>query len=62
MGWAWSMIARDEKCVLILIGKPEGERPLRRPWRRWEDDSRMELMEIGWKVVNWMHLAQNSNQ
>jgi hypothetical protein len=52
MGWAWSMIARDEKCVLILIGKPEGERPLRRPWRRWEDDIKIYFRETGSEIVD----------
>jgi hypothetical protein len=39
----------------ILIGKPEGRRPLRRPRYRWEDN-------IEWEVVDWMHLAQSRNQ
>jgi hypothetical protein len=33
---------------LILVGKPEGKRPLGRPRRRWEDDIRIDLREIGW--------------
>jgi hypothetical protein len=37
----------------ILIGKPEGERPLRRPRRRWEDNVR----EIGREGTDWIHLA-----
>jgi hypothetical protein len=45
----------------ILVEKPEGKRPLGRPRRRWED-IRMNFIEIGWKVVDWTHLTQNSDQ
>jgi hypothetical protein len=45
----------------ILVVKPEGKRPLGRHRRRWED-TRMDLMEIGWKGVNWIHLAQDRDQ
>jgi hypothetical protein len=45
-----------------MAGKPEGKRPLRRPRRRWEDNIRMYLMEIGWKSVDWVHLAQDRDQ
>jgi hypothetical protein len=40
-----------------LDGKPEGKTPLRKPRRRWEDNIRMDLREIGWEDVDWMHLA-----
>jgi hypothetical protein len=43
----------------ILVGKPEGKRPLGIPRRRWEDNIRMDLVEIGWECVDWMHLAQD---
>jgi hypothetical protein len=46
----------------ILVGKPEGKRPLGRPGCRWEDNIGMELREIGWKGVDWMHLAQDRDQ
>jgi hypothetical protein len=36
----------------ILVGKPEGKRPLGRPRRRWENNSRTDLREIGWQVVD----------
>jgi len=42
----------------ILVRKPEGKRPLRRPMHRWEVDFRL---EIGWEGVDWMHLAQDRN-
>jgi hypothetical protein len=43
----------------VLVGKPEGERPLERPRRRWEDGLKMDLREIGWGSVEWIHLAQD---
>jgi hypothetical protein len=46
----------------ILVGKPEGKRPLRRPRRRGEDNVRMDTREIGWKIVNWIHLTQDRDQ
>jgi hypothetical protein len=46
----------------IFVGKPEGKRPLGRPRRRWEDKIRMDLKEIGWKGVDWLHLAQDRDQ
>jgi hypothetical protein len=46
----------------ILVGKPERNRPLGRPRRKWEDNIRMDLRKIGWEGVNWMHLAQDRDQ
>jgi hypothetical protein len=43
----------------VLVGKPEGKGPLERPRRRWEDGIKMDLREIGWGDVEWIHLAQD---
>jgi hypothetical protein len=43
----------------ILVGKPEGRRPLGRPRRRWEDNILMDLREIWFGDVDWIHLAQD---
>jgi len=64
MGWicntrGWGYMRSAYK---ILVGKPEGKRPLGWRRRRWEDSIRMDLREIGWEVVNWMHLAQDMDQ
>jgi hypothetical protein len=45
-----------------FFGKPEGTRPLGRSRRRWKDIIGTYLEEIGWKVIDWMHLAQDRNQ
>jgi hypothetical protein len=46
----------------ILVGNPEGMRPLGRSKHRWEDNIKMNLREIGWEVVEWMHLAQDMDK
>jgi hypothetical protein len=51
-----------ESAYKILFGKPEGKRPLGRPRRGFEDNIRMDLKEIGWKDVDWIHLAQDRDQ
>jgi hypothetical protein len=42
----------------ILVGRPEGRRPLGRPRCRWEDNIKMDLQEVGWGGMNWIELAQ----
>jgi hypothetical protein len=42
----------------ILVGRPEGKKPLGRLRRRWEDNIKMHLREIGIDGTNWIHLAQ----
>jgi hypothetical protein len=46
----------------ILVEKPEGKTPLGRLVRRWEDNFRMDLREIRWVGVDWIHLAQSSDK
>jgi hypothetical protein len=43
-------MGEERKVYKVLVGKPEGKRPLGRPRRRWEDGVRMDLREIGWRV------------
>jgi hypothetical protein len=43
----------------VLVWKPEGKRPLRRPRRRWEDNMKMDLQEVGGSCGDWMELAQD---
>jgi hypothetical protein len=43
----------------ILVGKPEGKRPLGRPRDMWVDNIKMDLREIGWDVMDWTDLAQD---
>jgi len=46
----------------VLVGKPEGKRPLGRPTRRWEDIIRMYLQEVGSGYENWIGLAQDRDR
>jgi hypothetical protein len=52
-------MAEKRNVYRLLVGKPEGKRPLRRPRRRWMDNIKMDLLEIGSKVVDWIGLAQD---
>jgi len=44
------------------VGKPEGKTPLRRPRRRWEDNIKMDLQEVGCGVMYWIKLAQDRDR
>jgi hypothetical protein len=46
----------------ILVGKPEGRRPLGRPRRRWVDNIKIDLRDIGWDDMDWTDLAQDRDQ
>jgi hypothetical protein len=46
----------------ILVGNPEGKRPLGRSRHRWVDNIEMDLREIGWDGMDWMNLAENRDQ
>jgi hypothetical protein len=46
----------------ILVGNPEGKKPLERPRRRWVDNIKMDLSEIGWGGMDWIYLAQDRDQ
>jgi hypothetical protein len=46
----------------VLVGKPEGKRPLGRPRRRWEDNVRMYLQEVGCGCEDWIGLAQDRDR
>jgi hypothetical protein len=43
----------------VLVGRPEGKKPLGRPRRRYEDNIKLDLWEIGIDKTNWIHLAQD---
>ena len=45
--------------IHVLVGKPEGKRPLEGPRRRWEDNIKLDLQEVGGGCGEWMELAQD---
>ncbi|PNF23179.1 hypothetical protein B7P43_G03654 [Cryptotermes secundus] len=55
-------IGEIKNAYRILVGKPEGTRRLGRPRRRWVDNIKMDLREIGWDGMNWIDLAQDKGQ
>jgi hypothetical protein len=46
----------------VLMGRPEGRRPLGRPRRRWEDNIKMDLQEVGWGGMDWIDTAQDRDR
>jgi hypothetical protein len=64
MRWAGYMAHMGEGrgVCRILVGRPEGKRPLGRPRRRWEDNIKVDLREIGIDGANWIQLAQDMIQ
>jgi hypothetical protein len=52
----------NRNAYRILVGKPDGKRPLGRPRRRLVDNIKMVLRGIGWGVMDWIDLAQNRDQ
>ena len=63
MRWAGHAARMGERggVYRVLVGKPEGKRPLRRPRRRWEDNIKMNLKEVGCGGIDWIELAQNTD-
>jgi hypothetical protein len=54
-------MGEKKNAYRLLVGKTEGKRPLGRPRRRWVDNIRMDLGELGWGDVEWIGLAQGRN-
>ena len=64
MRWT-GLVARMEEgrgVPKVLVGKPEGRRPLWRPRRRWEDNIKIDLEEVGRGCGDWMELAQDRDR
>jgi hypothetical protein len=64
MRWAGYVARMGEKrnAYRLLVGKPEGRRPLGRPRRRCLDNIRMDLLELGWCDLDWNGLAQDRDR
>jgi hypothetical protein len=55
-------IRKKRNAYRILVGKPEVKRPLGRPRRRWVENIKIDLREIGWNGMDWIYLAQDRDQ
>jgi hypothetical protein len=64
MRWAGHVARKRVKrnAYRLLVGKPEGKRPLGRPRHMWVDNIRMDLGEVGWGDVGWIGLAKDRNR
>jgi hypothetical protein len=64
MRWAGHVapMGEDSGVQRVLVGKPEGKRPLGRPRRRWKANIKMDLQEVGGGRVDWMELAQDRDR
>ena len=63
MGWVGHVARMGEGRVVyrVLVGKPEERRPIGRPRRRWEDNIKMGLQEVGCGWMDWIELAQDTD-
>jgi len=55
-------MGEDRGVCRVLVGKPEVKRPLGRPWRRWVDNIRTDLQEVGCGYMDWIGLAQDRDR
>jgi hypothetical protein len=62
MGGACSTNGEKRNANRMLVGKPEGKRPLGRPRRKWVDNIKLDHREIGWDIVDWIDVAQDRDQ
>ena len=64
MRWAWHVARMGEERVMytVLVGKPEGRRPLERCRRRWVNNIRMDLQEVGCGYMDWIGLTQDRDR
>jgi len=64
MRWEWHVTRMGERrgAYRGLVGKPDGRRPLGRPRRRWQDNIKIGLQEMGWWGMDWIYVAQDRDR
>jgi hypothetical protein len=60
--WNVARMGEERGVYGVLVGKPEGKKPLGRPRRRWVDNIRVDLQEVGFEYVDWIGLAQDRDR
>jgi hypothetical protein len=55
-------MGEERKLYKVLVGEPKGKRPVGKLRHRWEDGIKIDLREIGWEGVEWIHLIQGRDQ
>jgi len=62
LAWHVARMGEERGVYRVLVGKPEGKRPLGRPRRKWVDNIRIDLQEVGCGYVDWIGLAQDRDR
>jgi len=62
MGGACSAYGGEKRCIQVLVRKPEGKRQLGRPRCKWEDNIKLDLLEVGCLRMEWIDLAQDKDR
>ena len=62
IGRACSTYGKRRGVYRILVGKPEEKRPLGRPRRKWENNIKLDLQEVGWMGMDWINLVQGRDR
>ena len=59
--WAWHLACMEERCNRVLMGRPEGRRPLKRRMHIWECNIEIDLQEVGWSM-DWIDVTQDRDR
>jgi len=62
LAWRVARMVERRGVYRVLVGKPEGKRPLGKPRYRWEDNIKMDLQEVGCGGMDWIELAQDRDR
>jgi hypothetical protein len=55
-------MGKSRSLYRVLVGTPEGKRPLGRPWLRWKNNTKIDLQEVKCEVTDWIELAQDRDR
>jgi hypothetical protein len=58
----WHVLGGQGRAFRVFVRRPEGKRPLGRPRHKWEDNIRLDLLEVGWGGMDWIDLDQDRDK